>query len=292
MSLIVLFISLLVLHFPAGQWGKVNRDTVRLPADTTATMTSGKLADTSSGVEKAQELRTIPNKAFGSGEYLKFDINYGFVTAGEAVLEISDTAISGRKCLRVNFSLDSKPFFSVFYKVEDRYHTVIDADGIFPWHFEQHIREGGFRRDFTADFDQRLHLATTSEGQHKIPSYVQDLLSAFYFARTIDYTDFKPGQRIHLQNFYKDSTYELAVKFRGRQTIEVEAGTFNCVVIEPLAKEGGLFKGDGKVYVWITDDDRKMPVRVSSKIPIGSVESELVVYRGINGPINAKVNNE
>src|SRR5258706_11634517 len=100
------------------------------------------------------------------------------------------------------------------------------------------------------------------------------MMSAFYFARTIDYSNFKPGQKIHLQNFYKDSTYELDVKFRGRQTIEVEAGTFNCVVIEPLAKEGGLFKSEGRVYVWITDDDRKMPIRVSSKIPIGSVESE------------------
>ena len=238
------------------------------------------------------ELRALPNKAFAAGEYLRFDINYGFVTAGEAVMVVSDTMMHERKCLRVDFHLKSKPFFDVFYKVEDRYRTVMDAQGLFPWHFEQHIREGGFRRDFVAEFDQLQHVARTTEGEYKIPPYVQDMMSAFYFARTVDYSGFKPGQKIHLQNFYKDSTYELDVKFRGRQTIEVEAGKFNCVVIEPLAKEGGLFKSDGRVYVWITDDERKIPIRVSSKIPIGSVDSELTDYYGINGPIDARVNNE
>ena len=69
----------------------------------------------------------------------------------------------------------------------------------------------------------------------------------------------------------------------------MEAGTFRCLVIEPLAREGGLFKSEGKLFVWITDDDRRMPVRVSTKIAIGSVDSELVEYHGINGPIDAIV---
>jgi len=258
----------------------------------TSVATGGKPVDRDSQSLDMTMLRKVPNKAFSGGEFLKFDIIYGFVTAAEAIMKVSDTMMNGRKCLKVDFLLNSKPFFDVFYKVEDRYHTVIDSEGLFPWHFEQHIREGGYRRDFVAQFDQLQHVATTTGGTFKIPPYVQDMMSAFYFARTVDYTDFKPGQKIHLQNFYKDSTYELDVKFRGRQTIDVEAGTFNCVVIEPLAKEGGLFKSDGKVYVWITDDDRKIPIRVSSKIPIGTVESELTEYRGINGPINAKVKDE
>jgi hypothetical protein len=165
----------------------------------------------------------------------------------------------------------------------------VDAEGLFPWHFEQHIREGGFERDFTADFDQIRHLATTSEGTHAIPPYVHDIISALYFARTIDYTGFENGRKVHLQNFYKDSTYELDVKFKGRQTIEVNAGKFNCIVIEPLAKEGGLLKGDGKLFVWITDDDRKILVRVSTKVRIGSIDSELDEFSGLNGPLNARL---
>jgi len=114
-------------------------------------------------------------------------------------------------------------------------------------------------------------------------------MSAFYYCRTIDYSGFKPGQNIHLQNFYKDSTYELDVKYLGRQQVEVPAGKFNCIVIEPLAKAGGLIKSEGKLYLWLTDDDRKMPVKVSSKISIGSIDSDLIEFKGLNGPLPAMV---
>ncbi len=234
-------------------------------------------------------LRKIVNIAFAAGEYLRFDINYGFVTAGEAVLSVSDTLYKNRHCYNIEFNLDSKPFFDVFYKVRDRYSTVVDAQGIFPWRFEQHIREGGYSRDFTAEFDHLNQVANTTEGQYPIPSYVQDIMSAFYFTRTIDFSSLKPGEKVRLKNFYKDSTYELDVKYKGKQTIEVEAGKFNCIVVEPLAKEGGLFKSEGKIHVWLTDDERRMPVLVMAKIIIGSIESELVEYRGIAGPINAKI---
>lgn len=234
-------------------------------------------------------LRKVRNTAFTGGEFLKFDIKYGFVTAAEAVMRVVDTVYNARKCLKVLFTLNSKPFFDVFYKVRDRYESIIDSAGLFPWRFEQHIREGGFSKDFFAEFDQNSHTAITTNGRYQIPPYVHDMLSAFYFSRTTDYSDFKPGRKVHLQNFYKDSTYELDVKFRGRQTVEVDAGKFNCIVIEPLAKEGGLFKSEGKVYIWLTDDDLKIPVIVTTKIPIGNVDSELVEYVGLAGPIKAKI---
>ncbi|MFI5253522.1 MAG: DUF3108 domain-containing protein [Bacteroidota bacterium] len=259
-------------------------DTVKAKTDTTL------LTIDTVKINSFDTLRTIANKAFTAGEYLKFDVKYGFVTAGDAAMRIIDTTIpNGRQCWRVNFSVDSKPFFNWIFKVVDRYCTFIDSKGLFPWRFEQHIREGTFSRDFTADFDQVKHMANTSEKNYRIPPYVHDIMSAFYFARTIDYSGFRPGQKIHLQNFFKDSTYELDVKYKGRQQVEVPAGKFNCIVIEPLAREGGLFKSDGQVYIWLTDDDRKMPVKVSSKIVIGSIDSELIEYRGLNGPLPAKV---
>ena len=244
---------------------------------------------TAPDTSRMDTLRKISNKAFSAGEYLKFDVNYGFVTAGEAILKISDTLYHERKCYFVEFILNSKPFFDVFYKVRDRYYTFIDAEGMFPWRFEQHVREGGYTRDFIAEFDQINHIATVGDKKYIIPPYVQDMMSAFYFTRTIDFTGFKPGQKLHLQNFYKDSTYELDVKFKGIQKGDVDAGKFNCIIVEPLAKEGGLFKNEGRIYVWLTDDERRMPVMVTAKIAIGSVDAELVEYRGLAGPVNAKI---
>jgi len=240
-------------------------------------------------IDKVDTLRKISNIAFAGGEYLKYEVNYGFVTAGEAVLKISDTVYNNRKCHSVEFTLNSKPFFDVFYKVRDRYSTIIDSAGMFPWRFEQHIREGSYTRDFVAEFDQINHVAVTTNKTVPISPYVQDIMSAFYFTRTVDFTDFKPGQKIRMRNFYKDSTYELDVKFKGKQQIKVEAGKFNCIIIEPLVKEGGLFKSEGRIYIWLTDDERRIPVMVTAKILIGSVDSELVEYHGIGGSIRAKI---
>jgi len=235
------------------------------------------------------EFRTLENKAFKEGEKLTFDLNYGFVTAGIAVMEIPKIKkISGRNAYHVTFEVNSVPSFDMFYKVRDRYETYIDVEGLFPWRFEQHIREGGYTRDFSAFFDQRKGIAKTSEGEYKIPLYVNDIMSAFYYARTIDYSDMKIEDRIHLQNFYKDKVYDLDVRYLGKETIEVPAGKFDCIIVEPLVREGGLFKHEGNIIVWLTDDELKMPVKVRTKIIVGYVEAKLTNYEGLAGNLTSK----
>ena len=234
--------------------------------------------------------RKVPNDAFGVGERLVFDVNYGFITAGEAVMHVAAyDSIAGRKCYRVEFTVNSLPSFSWIYRVEDRYLTYIDVEMMVPWKFEQHIREGTYRRDFIAEFDQVNRLAITTEGVYSVPEYVHDIMSSFYFARTMDFTNAKPGDGTVLHNFYKDTSHELKVKFLGRQELEVAAGRFNTIVVEPLVKEGGLFKSEGRIVIWLTDDERKVPVRVNTKVIIGSIDSELREYSGLNGPLKARI---
>ena len=239
---------------------------------------------------KSPRLRSIRNDAFGLGERLTFDVNYGPVTAGEAVMEIPALeVIAGRICYRVEFKVNSHSSFSWIYKVEDRYLTIIDTATIAPWRFEQHISEGNYHRDFVAGFDQVTHIAKTTEGDYAIPPYVHDIVSAFYYVRTIDFSTMKVGDQIVISNFYKDTSYELAVKVLGRQELEVAAGTFNTIVVEPLVKEGGLFKSEGRIVVWLTDDERKIPVRVNTKVIIGSIDTELREYSGIHGPVRSRI---
>ncbi len=240
--------------------------------------------------ETADTLRRINNQAFGTGERLVFDVSYGFITAGEAVMAVpSIDTISGRPCYHVEFEVNSLSSFAWIYKVEDRYRTYIDVESIAPWKFEQHIREGSYRRDFIADFDQIHHIARTTDGTHRIPPYVHDIMSAFYYVRTLDYSASRVGDIVTLHNFYKDTTYELGVKFLGRQELEVEAGTFKTIVVEPLVKEGGLFKSEGRIVIWLSDDARKIPVRVNTKVLIGSIDTELREYSGLIGPAAARI---
>ena len=150
-------------------------------------------------------------------------------------------------------------------------------------------KQGKYKYDFSAELDQHNHVAITKDNRYPIPPYVHEAVSAMYYVRTLDFSKSRPGEKLYLQNFYKDSTYQLAVKFLGYQQIKVEAGRFNCVLVEPLMKEGGLFKSDGHIVIWLTNDERKIPVKVSTKVVVGSIDSELREYSGINGPIKAKV---
>jgi len=235
------------------------------------------------------EFRSIENNAFTVGEKLTFDVNLGFVTAGIAVMQVPKMKrISGRDAYHVTFEVNSMPSLDWMFKVRDRYETYIDKDGIFPWRFEQHIREGKYSRDFAAFFDQRKKIAKTSNGEYEIPAYVHDIVSAFYYARTLDYSGFKINDRLNLQNFYKDKVYDLDVRYLGKETVEVPAGKFDCIIVEPLVKEGGLFKHDGNIIIWLSDDELRVPIKVRTKIIIGYVEAVLTNYEGLAGKFSSK----
>ncbi len=234
--------------------------------------------------DKKDEFRTIDNDAFKVGEKLVYDVKYGFVTAGIAEFQIPNIVkISGREAYHITFQVNSMPSFDWIYKVRDKYETYLDVKGIFPWRFEQHVREGGYKRDYAAFFDQRRNIAQTADGQYKVPKYVNDIVSALYYVRTMDLSGLKPGDLIHLHNFYNGKVYNLDVKYLGKDQAKVPAGKFNCIVIEPLVQQGGLFKSEGSITVWLTDDKLKIPVKVKTKVVIGSIDGDLVSYQNLAG---------
>jgi hypothetical protein len=239
--------------------------------------------------------RYVPNNAYGFGEKLEYNVGYKFITAGTGFFQImpKPVEIGERSCYDIRFQVRSLESLEWLYKVRDTYRTLVDIHGIFPWFFEQHIREGNYKRDFLASFDQRKHIAITEyKGKkeiHKVDPYIHDIVSAFYYVRTLDLSSMPKDTVFYLKNFFKDTTYSLGVKILGKQTIEVEAGKFRCVVVQPLVVEGGLFKNEGHIYIWLTDDERKIPVKVGTKILIGVVGAELTKYSGIRGTIDAKI---
>lgn len=261
------------------------------PAELEATNKSALLNPVAATSQASEQLRTAPNNAFQVGERLTFDISYGFVTAGQAVMAIpAYKFVNGRKVYETDVTASSSSSFDWVFKVRDRYSTFIDVDGIFPWRFEQQVREGKYSRDFNAFFDPEEQTAETSDGKkYKTPAYVHDIVSAFYYVRTLDLTRAHKGDKIQLQNFYNDKTHPLTIAVLGHQKVEVPAGTFNCVVVEPMVVEGGLFKNEGSIRIWLTDDNNHMPVKMSSQILIGSIDAALTKYEGVRNQLLAKV---
>lgn len=221
--------------------------------------------------------RVIENNAFGIGEKLTFDIGYGFINAGYANLEVKDLIeYNERPCYLIVSTANSNKFFSTFYKVEDRVESVVDALGIYSWYFEKNLSEGTYRATRSCTFDQENHKAIYGNDTVDVARFVQDALSSLYFART---QDLKVGESIFIDNFTDGKSYPLEVRVVKKETVTVKAGKFDCILVEPLLMTSGIFKHEGRLKVWLTDDKLKMPVLMKSKVLVGSISAELTEYQ-------------
>jgi len=217
--------------------------------------------------------RRIPNHAFGVGEVLKFEIAYGLIKAGTAVMAIPDTQwVNGRPCYRIITMAKSNDFFDVFYKVRDKIQSLVDIEGLFTWKFEKHLREGHYRADREEIYDQENHLVYTHKDTLSVPPFIQDILASFYYTRTVPLT---VGQHFEIKNFGDGKVYPLKVLVHKKEEIKVPAGKFKCIVVEPVLQDEGLFKQEGRLRIWLTDDDRRIPVLMKSKIVVGSIDVRL-----------------
>lgn len=219
---------------------------------------------------------------FGPGETLKFSIDYGILNAGGATMEVAgQRRIAGAECLDIRTEARSNAFFSKFYKVWDRAQTFVDASTLLPWRFEKHQREGGYRKDVLVKFDRPEAFAHYENGDDVcIHPHAQDELSAFYYLRTLP---LEVGQDVLIDSHADRKNYPLRVIVHGRETVEVPAGKFDCFVVEPVVREGGIFQAKGTLTIWLTADARRMPVKMRTKIVVGAVTASLTEYKTSDG---------
>lgn len=221
--------------------------------------------------------RFIINDAFGEGERLVFTIGWKMVEAGEATLEVLEVfEHNNRPVYKIRSVAKSFPFFDSFFKVRDTAESWIDVEGLFSWYFMKKLREGGYKSELTQEYDQYRNILYTRDTIFSVPRYVQDVLSSLYFIRT---QKLEIGDTITLDNFGKRHCYPLDVIVHGKEIVEVPAGKFKCIKVEPLLKAAGIFKHEGRMTVYLTDDRLKMPVLLESKVVVGTIYAKLSDYR-------------
>lgn len=222
--------------------------------------------------------RKISNNAYKPGERLTYSIKYGPVTAvNTEILVAGDTTIRGRDCYHIQYKARTVPVFDTFFKVDDKYDSYIDKSGQFPMKFTRRIREGSYKADGDLEFfhERGLVMSQRHGKLYPIDPFTHDVLSAYFFVRTMDLRKYKKGDIITLKNFVKDKVHTLSVKFHGYDLIETELGAFRTIMLEPLATDAGLFKSDGKIMIWLTDDENKIPLRIAIKVAVGSLKAEI-----------------
>ena len=233
------------------------------------------------------------NESFFIGEKLRYRVSYGIVDAGEAIIEVKPTSKKGAQGQTLLHGVGTGRTlgaFNLFYRVNDTYETYLDEKGIFPWFFKRNVEEGSYRLQQNYRFEQHKRKVDNGKGkQFDIPVGVQDMISSFFFARTLDYQNMKVGDITEFQCFMDDEIYPLKIKYVGKEDVKIRKGTFRCMKFVPVVQTGRYFESEDDVNFWVTDDKNRIPVLVKAKIPVGVVRLHLVEWEGLKHKI-AKVN--
>lgn len=221
--------------------------------------------------------RSVQNDAFGPGEHLQFSVGYGFIDAGSATMQVCDLVdVEGRPAFKIMTTAASNSVFDAFYPVRDTVLSLTDARGLFTWRYEKHMREGDYKKDQVVTFKQAEGVAIEGRDTVPVPEYVQDVLSALYYVRALP---LKVGQTIVVPNMTDRKNYGLEVRVLEKEKIKTPAGEFDCLKVEPLLQAAGIFKHEGRITVWMTDDRLHMPVLMKSKVVVGAIHAELTGYK-------------
>lgn len=215
---------------------------------------------------------------FRSGESLRFLIRYGLIHAGFAWLEVPGTMDwNGRPSWHLVARAESNGFFDHFYKVRIRIESVWDQETHASHRYTENRQEGSRTTANAIDYDLDEGKATYQDGaSYPIPALIQDALSAFYCTR---FHALPVGGSFFFDYHASRTTQRLEVKVLGRETVKTPAGRFSCVMIEPMLKAGGIFAHRGRLVIWVTDDARRIPVLMKSKVAIGSISVVLQELR-------------
>lgn len=228
---------------------------------------------------------------FKSGEWLKFRVHYGLVNAGYATLTLKDAQKNGKSVFHVIGEGWTTGVARVFFKVNDNYQSYFDKDTGLPIHFIRRVDEGGYIISRDKYFDHvkkevvvKDHKRNTNE-VYKI-SEVQDMVSAFYFLRNKDFSNFKNGDETTINMFFDGETTPFKLKLLDREIVNTKFGNVKCLKFRPYVQAGRVFKENESLTVWITDDDNKIPIRIKASLVIGSLKADLEEYKGLNNPFN------
>ncbi|NOZ04311.1 MAG: DUF3108 domain-containing protein [FCB group bacterium] len=210
--------------------------------------------------------QTVPFKV---GEILEYSAHFNVIPAGTASLQVlSIDTVNGVPTFHVRFEAKTSAIADRLYKIRDRIDTWLDRKNLATHKQSKRIREGSYRRKFDTIIDYSQSIAVTNGDTLSITHPVRDPYSLFYYLRTIPLSE---GTVIPFTTFDSNVLTNFHVIVGGKETIFVPAGTFTSLVVKPYREGGILFKNQGAMKIWFSDDARRLPVQIHVKMKYGSM---------------------
>ncbi|MBT2556220.1 DUF3108 domain-containing protein [Hymenobacter sp. ISL-91] len=245
-----------------------------------------------------QPARSAENTSFQTGETLQYKVHYGLINAADATIELDNSLhrINDRPCYRATVTGRTTGSFDYFLRIRDTWRSYIDTSSIQPRRFFRNIEENSYRKRETVDFDRLRDVAVVESykkdkndvkrGTFKVPDNVQDIVSGFYYLRTLNYDLRRPGEVIRVQGFFDEEMMPMDVIYKGRETVSTKAGTIRAIRLVPRMPKNKLFKGENAVSVYLSDDQNKVPVLIQADMLVGAVKVDLYKYKGLRNRLN------
>lgn len=218
-------------------------------------------------------------RTFGPGEELVYAVKFGPIRAGTATLSVVGTEwANGGRCYRLRSTVRSSGFFSQFFHVDDLTESWMDIEELFSRRYVRIVNEGSYHRHDAVQIDQDRNLAFYFPKGDSLPvePRTQDVLSVLYYARGLP---LDVGESVVIPGHVDRKNTPVEIRVLKREQVKVPAGIFQCGVVEPILKAPGLFKHEGRITLWVSDDERRIPVIVKTKVKVGSITAVLESYR-------------
>jgi hypothetical protein len=224
---------------------------------------------------------------FKPGEELNYRLKYGFFTAAEAKLHVeeSDKEFDGHPAFHIIADGKTAGSFDFFYKVRNRYETYIDQKTLMPYFYAENRHEASYKHADNVTFDHHDDKITAGKGVFPFKGKVFDFLSAYYFSRSIDISNLHINDKFDLKYFLEDGVHILSITYVGKEKVNSAIGQFNCLKFNPTIIPGHVFRKDSKLYLWITDDDNRIPIKAHVELVVGSVTMDLMSVKNLKYPL-------
>jgi Zn-finger nucleic acid-binding protein len=230
------------------------------------------------------------NLAFQIGEQITYKVYYKWggvwVSAGEVDFKVETGHMKKTECYHITAYGATYRSYDWFYKVRDKYETYVDKATLLPVRFFRDVYEGGYTIYEDITFYQQKNEAVEIKDDkdpatYDIPDCTQDVLSAIYKSRCINFSKYDYNDTIPITIFLDQEVYPLYIRYIGKEVINTKFGKIRCVKFRPLLIEGTIFEGGEEMVVYATDDKNHIPLRVRSPIVVGEVRAEIKSYEGL-----------
>ncbi|MBI2875688.1 MAG: DUF3108 domain-containing protein [Candidatus Tectomicrobia bacterium] len=217
---------------------------------------------------------------FKIGERLTYEVSWQGITAGLAELTIkARTRYNGREVYHLTSRVTSAGMVGKFYTVDDRIEAFVDVQGLYPYYAFLRQREGKRKKDKDVHFDQDRHQVTytTNGGRPRtlpVPPAVKDILSSVYYLRT---KELDVGGTVPLSVFSSKRNYAVEVKVLRKEAVETFSGLLETYVVKPHVTPSKESQKQDSL-IWVTADERKLPVKIKTKVRLGYIEATLIQY--------------